>query len=601
MNQTIKLTLTTLTLITLTACDSNNGKGKQNSAHGLINVPPIAQSQTIKLNEDTQSSITLKATDEDNDTIGYRISLKPKHGTLKGKAPNITYIPNKDYNGADSFAFIANDGQADSKEAAVTLDIKPINDKPIAKEDQATTDEDTSITITPLGNDTDVDIATNQDKLTITNITKPQNGKAKIKDNTIIYTPNPNFNGSDSITYTIEDKAKASATAKVNIAINPVNDAPQAKDDNTSTEQAQAITIDVLKNDSDVDGGKLSIINVSKPKHGNATIKDNKIIYQSDENYLGQEILKYTLEDENKSKAQALITITVESNKKDMGVVELLDDDKLRDTRYGNLHVHGLIKNDNMKKLETLKLCSETKCWRVVDANHPLKQKNKKQISQNYSTFLIGKMVFKDINETIESIEYKYNGKQGVLKLKDKLYFAQAVIDVLYLKFGEGVEEYLATLVPPFDYELFIYHNSSKYIFSNDIVVEAEIDTINTSALIYTSFVNKNDISFSCRVSLINDFPNNAKDTKKIIDAVSRDTFKTKIPHRLNKKIKIYIPVNLSKISEDKLRQKYIMQINGNRHDYSIEYVNDKKYIYIETDYSNAYIDFREENQWGII
>ncbi len=63
--KTLKLTITTITLITLTACNSSNGKGKQNSAHGLINVPPIAQSQTIKLNEDKKASITLKATDED--------------------------------------------------------------------------------------------------------------------------------------------------------------------------------------------------------------------------------------------------------------------------------------------------------------------------------------------------------------------------------------------------------------------------------------------------------------------------------------------------------------------------------------------------------
>jgi predicted small secreted protein len=334
MNTLLKLTLTAITLITLTACNTNNGKGKQNSAHGLINVPPIAQSQTIKLNEDTQTPITLKATDEDGDTIGYRISLPPKHGTLKGKAPNITYIPNKDYNGEDTFAFIANDGQADSKEAVITLDINPINDKPTARDDKAKLDEDTQITIDPLSNDSDVDIATNQDKLTITNITQPKNGKAKIKENTIIYTPNPNFNGSDSITYTIEDKAKASTTAKIDIAINPVNDAPIAKDDNITIKQNEQKKIYVLDNDTDVDtktnGDVIKTDKISiQPKHGKAIVKNNTIVYTPNKDYTGNDVLEYAISDKHNATSKAKLYITVR---------ELTDSEK-----YKQLEENGIV------------------------------------------------------------------------------------------------------------------------------------------------------------------------------------------------------------------------------------------------------------------
>jgi len=596
------ITITTLALL-LSACGGGGDKGEQNpSKNSLVNATPKALNQTLTLNEDTNTNLTLKGEDEDNDTLGFKVTKKPTHGKLEGTPPELTYTPNKDYNGVDNFNFIVNDGLEDSSEATITLNINPINDAPIAKDDKAIVDEDTNITINPLSNDSDVDIATNQDKLSITNITTPQNAKAVIKDNKIIYTPNPNYNGSDTITYTIEDKNKTKATATIDITINPINDAPIAKDDNASTEQAKAITIDVLKNDNDVDGDTLTITEVSKPKYGTANIKSNQIVYQPNGTYLGEDSLAYTIQDPYNLTSKATVKVNIMSNKQYMGVVELLDDDKIRDVRYGNLHLYGIIRNDNMKKLDMLKLCSKTKCWSVVDYNHPFTPKHKKQISQNYSTFEIGKITIKDINETIETIEYTYNGKTGALKLKEKLYFAQAVIDVLYLKFDEGIEEYFSTLVPPFDYKLFLYHTNSKYIFSNGIIVEAEKDTVNIPGLFYASFLNQTNSSFSCRVSLVNDSTSNAKDTKKIFDSVSRDNFKTKMPYKLNKKIKIYIPIDLSKISEDELRQNYLLQINGNQYDdYQIEYLNSKQYIFIKTDDSNVYIDFRDKAQWGII
>jgi hypothetical protein len=121
------LSLLTATLL-LTACGGDNGKGKQNSTHSLINNPPLAQEQNLTLKEDTQHTITLTATDIDKDTIGYRVSKQPSHGTLTGKAPKLSYTPNKNYNGIDSFTFIANDGAKDSKEASIALNIMPMAD-----------------------------------------------------------------------------------------------------------------------------------------------------------------------------------------------------------------------------------------------------------------------------------------------------------------------------------------------------------------------------------------------------------------------------------------------------------------------------------------
>jgi len=124
----LKSTFGLCVALLLSACNTTNGEGKQNSDHSLVNSPPIPQEQNLTLKEDTQTEIILKATDPDNDTIGYRVSSKPKHGTLKGKAPHLTYTPNPDYNGRDTFTFIANDGAEDSKEATFTLNITPVAD-----------------------------------------------------------------------------------------------------------------------------------------------------------------------------------------------------------------------------------------------------------------------------------------------------------------------------------------------------------------------------------------------------------------------------------------------------------------------------------------
>ncbi len=121
MKTLLKLTITTLTLITLTACSSSGG-GKD-SEHGLIEEAPVAKSQTLQTKSGSSISITLQATDANDDSLTYRITTPPKHGKLTGTPPQVTYTPDAGHIGDDSFGFVANDGQADSVEVTVTLHI----------------------------------------------------------------------------------------------------------------------------------------------------------------------------------------------------------------------------------------------------------------------------------------------------------------------------------------------------------------------------------------------------------------------------------------------------------------------------------------------
>ena len=84
-----------------------------------VNDAPIAAAQTVSTNEDTAVNIALSATDIDTPVanLTYRITKPPTHGVLSGTAANLTYTPEANFNGADSFAFVANDGALDSTPA----------------------------------------------------------------------------------------------------------------------------------------------------------------------------------------------------------------------------------------------------------------------------------------------------------------------------------------------------------------------------------------------------------------------------------------------------------------------------------------------------
>jgi serine protease len=134
------------------------------------NNPPVANDQSVTIDEDTTAAITLTATDPDGDTLTYLILSGPSNGVLTGTAPTLTYTPNADYNGADSFAFKANDGTANSNIATVNITVNPVNDLPVADDQLVTTEENTPVAITLTATDPD------GDTLTYSILSGPSNG-----------------------------------------------------------------------------------------------------------------------------------------------------------------------------------------------------------------------------------------------------------------------------------------------------------------------------------------------------------------------------------------------------------------------------------------
>lgn len=140
------------------------------------------------------------------------------------------------------------------KEAAQTPPVTPpANSPPVVAATQAVTlAEDARATITVSATDP------NGDTLTYTT-TAPTRGAVVATGNSFVYTPNANFNGTDSFTVTVNDGKGGTATQTVNITVTPVNDTPVAGADTArATEDAAAVTGSVAGNDSDVDGDTLT-------------------------------------------------------------------------------------------------------------------------------------------------------------------------------------------------------------------------------------------------------------------------------------------------------------------------------------------------------
>ncbi|MFN8489879.1 MAG: Calx-beta domain-containing protein [Caldilineaceae bacterium] len=94
---------------------------------GGTNHAPVANDQDINTPQDTAKSITLTAADPDNDPLIYSLMSNPSHGSLSGTPPTVTYTPAPGFNGADSFTFRANDGQADSNIATIRITVSALS------------------------------------------------------------------------------------------------------------------------------------------------------------------------------------------------------------------------------------------------------------------------------------------------------------------------------------------------------------------------------------------------------------------------------------------------------------------------------------------
>ncbi|WP_256931405.1 cadherin-like domain-containing protein, partial [Vibrio parahaemolyticus] len=130
-------------------------------------------------------------------------------------------------------------------------------------------------------------------------------------DGTWTFTPQIDDDTEVSFTFDIIDDEDLVVSGSANLDILPINDAPNAKNDVITTEEDTAVTIDVLVNDSDVEGDVLSIQSASVPsEQGSVDIVDGKLVFTPAENFHGDAEITYTLTD-GALTDQATVNVTV--------------------------------------------------------------------------------------------------------------------------------------------------------------------------------------------------------------------------------------------------------------------------------------------------
>ena len=209
--------------------------------------------------------------------------------------------------------------------------ILPENVAPVANDDTASTDEDTAVTIDVLGNDTDA----NADTLEIVGTPTAEHGTVTVNpDGTLEYTPDADYNGPDTITYVVGDGNGGTDTGSVAVTVNPINDAPIANDDTAGTDFNTEVIIDVLANDTDVDGDTLTVLGTPTSANGSVVVNgDGTITFTPTDGFEGDATITYEVSDGNGGTDTGEVTVTVGANPLD-GIVSGTAGDDVIDYDY---------------------------------------------------------------------------------------------------------------------------------------------------------------------------------------------------------------------------------------------------------------------------
>lgn len=230
----------------------NTGESNEATVTIAVDTAPETIGNSYAVNEDETLTIDAAAgvlfndSDVDDDPLTAIITTAPSNGVVAmNDDGSFQYQPNGDFNGTDTFSYVANDGLMNSLPTVVTITVIPQSDAPIAANDGYTTRVDQVLSVNAatgvLANDSDAD----GDSLTVTLQSSPTNGTVTLTgDGAFNYTPNSNFSGTDSFTYTASDGTLTSNAATVTISV-ALNDLVRIRLEAASTDGTPIDSISV--------------------------------------------------------------------------------------------------------------------------------------------------------------------------------------------------------------------------------------------------------------------------------------------------------------------------------------------------------------------
>jgi len=305
----------------------SDGKGGESTATVTILVQAVNDAPVVLdvsyggVEEDGAAQVfAYGATDVDGDKLSYQILTQPVEGTVSDNGDGtFTFHPGAAFQDLGdgetrqvSFVYEAWDGNGGSGQATATVTVTGTNDAPVASAHTALDQEDrNTVTIDLLADAGDLD----GDTLSVIYIEDAPNGKVTDNgDGTVTYVPYPDFNGTDTFSYTVSDGNGGESTGTVSVFVAPVNDAPVANDDQAQSLQDTSVIVDLLANDSDVDGDTLSVGAIGAAQNGIVTENnDGTVTYTPNNGFSGTDSFTYTVVDGNGGSATATATVTVDA------------------------------------------------------------------------------------------------------------------------------------------------------------------------------------------------------------------------------------------------------------------------------------------------
>lgn len=241
----------------------NDGQADSNTATVTVNVAPVndapvAASASVATAEDLELAVNLSATDIDSALLTFVVISGPSNGTLAGVPPNLTYQPNLNFNGSDTFTFKANDGSLDSNVATITIAVSPVNDAPVLDAiGNRSVDELVELAFAISASDVE------NDPLTFS-MTGPDG--ATLTGTAFAWTPSEEQGpGSYPITFTVSD-GELSDSETITVQVNEVNVAPiLGSIGNQTVDEETALTFTATATDSDLPANTLSFSLVGAP------------------------------------------------------------------------------------------------------------------------------------------------------------------------------------------------------------------------------------------------------------------------------------------------------------------------------------------------
>ncbi|CAA0205274.1 Protein of unknown function precursor containing a C-terminal secretion signal. Putative adhesin [Tenacibaculum maritimum] len=296
-----------------TVCDNASPANCTTSTVNVsVGATPDSQNDTANTTEDTAVTVDIYGNDNDIPTNGSLVTTNPANGTVtidNGGTPNdpsddvVTYTPDTDFNGTDSFDYTVCDNASPANCTTSTVNVS-VGATPDSQNDMADTTEDTPVIVAIYTNDSNIPTDG------VLNITNPTNGTVTIdnggtpddpSDDIVTYTPDADFNGTDSFDYTVCDNASPAncTTATVNVSVGAILD---SEDDVANTTEDTAVTVDIYGNDNDIPtNGSLVTTN---PANGTVTINnggtpndpsDDVVTYTPDASFIGTDTFDYTV------------------------------------------------------------------------------------------------------------------------------------------------------------------------------------------------------------------------------------------------------------------------------------------------------------------